>query len=257
MILAIVGALLIGLCLGLLGSGGAILTVPVLVYLVHHPEKQSIAEGLAIVCGIALSGAAHNAWRRHVHWQSVMFFAPPSMLGAYVGAVLSNPVPGKILLGVLAVIMLLAAWMMVRGPDVEHAQPHPPRPRAAWKIMLDGFAVGLMIGFVGIGGGFLIVPALVLLGGLPMRTAVGTALSITALSSGVSFLKHLNDLSDAGVGVEWRTIALFVAVGVFGRWIGHQLGAKVNHLVLTRWFSYFLAAMAVFILVKEFWPGAK
>src|SRR4030095_14864683 len=112
-------------------------------------------------------------------------------------------------------------------------------PRAAWKIMLDGFAVGLMIGFVGIGGGFLIVPALVILGGLPMRIAVGTTLCITALSSGVSFLKHLVDLNDAGAAVDWQTIGLFVAIGVFGRWVGHQLGAKVNHLVLTRWFSLF------------------
>src|SRR4030095_83101 len=126
-------------------------------------EKQAIAEGLAIVCGIALSGAVHNAVRRHVLWQSVLFFAPPSMLAAYLGAILSNLVPGHYLLGVLAFMMLLAAWMMVRGPDVEHVQPHPPRTRAAWKIMLDGFAVGLMIGFVGIGGGFLIGPAPVVL----------------------------------------------------------------------------------------------
>jgi uncharacterized membrane protein YfcA len=114
-----------------------------------------------------------------------------------------------------------------------------------------------MIGFVGIGGGFLIVPALVILGGLPMRVAVGTTLCITALSSAVSFLKHLNDITDNGQDLDWRTIGLFVAVGVFGRWVGHQLGSKVNHLVLTRWFSVFLVGMAIFILVKEFWVGAK
>jgi uncharacterized membrane protein YfcA len=164
-------------------------------------------------------------------------------------------VPGHVLLGVLAVVMLLAAWMMTRGPDVEHAQPHPPR--AAWRIILDGFFVGLMIGFVGIGGGFLIVPALVLLGGLPMRMAVGTTLCISALSAGVSFIRHLNDLADIGQTVDWRTITLFIAVGIFGRWLGHRLGDRANHRVLTRWFGYFLVLMAGFILVKEFWPGAK
>src|SRR5688572_1031049 len=254
MILAIAGALFIGLCLGLLGSGGAILTVPVLVYLLDHGDKQAIAESAAIVCGIALSGAVHNAVRQHVRWQSVLFFAPPSMVGAFIGSTLSHPVPGRVLMGVLAGVMLLAAWMMVRGPDVEHVQPHPPRPRAAWKIMLDGFLVGLLIGFIGIGGGFLIVPALVILGGLPLRLAVGTTLTITALSSAVSFVKHSNDLAEAipPIEVDWRTIGLFIGVGVLGRWIGHQLGSKVNHLALTRGFSYFLAAMAAFILVKEF-----
>lgn len=254
MIVAILGALFIGLSLGLLGSGGAILTVPVLVYLVHHPDKQAIAESAAIVCGIAISGAIHNALRKHVHWQSVLFFAPPSMVGAFIGSALSNPVPGNILLGALACVMLLAAYMMVKGPDVEHAQPHPREPRAAWKIMLDGFLVGTLIGFIGIGGGFLVVPALVILGGLPLRLAVGTTLTITALSSAVSFIKHYNDLAEATppVDVDWKTIGLFIAVGVCGRWIGHQVGSKVTHLALTRWFSYFLAAMAVFILLKEF-----
>lgn len=258
MILALAGALFIGLCLGLLGSGGAILTVPVLVYLLKHGDKQAIAESAAIVCGIALSGAIHNAWRRHVHWQSVLFFAPPSMVAAYIGSTLSHHVSGDVLMGVLACVMLLAAYMMVRGPDVEHQQPHPPRPRAAWKIMLDGFAVGLLIGFIGIGGGFLIVPALVILGGMPLRMAVGTALTITALCSAVSFLKHSNDLAESmpPILVDWRTIGLFVGVGVLGRWIGHQLGSKVTGLALTRWFSYFLAAMAIFILVKEFALGA-
>lgn len=254
MIVAILGALFIGLCLGLLGSGGAILTVPVLVYLLHHADKQAIAESAAIVCGIAISGAIHNAIRNRVHWQSVLFFAPPSMVAAYIGSVLSHPVSGHVLLGVLACVMLLAAYMMVRGPDVEHVQPHPPRPRAAWKIMLDGFAVGLLIGFVGIGGGFLVVPALVILGGLPLRLSVGTALTITALSSAVSFIKHYNDLPSLNppLSVDWNTIGLFVGVGVLGRWVGHQLGSRVTHLALTRWFSYFLTAMAIFILIREF-----
>ena len=90
-------------------------------------------------------------------------------------------------------------------------------------------------------------------GGLPLRLAVGTTLTITALSSAVSFVKHSNDLAEAipPIEVDWRTIGLFIGVGVLGRWIGHQLGSKVNHLALTRGFSYFLAAMAAFILVKE------
>ncbi len=249
MILAIFGALFIGLCLGLLGSGGAIITVPVLVYLVHHPEKQAIAESLAIVCVIAATGALHNGIKRAIHWQSVGYFAPPSMLGAFVGAWLSHPVSGHILLAVLAVVMLGAATMMLKGPDLERERPR--KTRSSWKIMLDGFAVGLMIGFVGIGGGFLIVPALVILGGMPMRLAVGTTLAITALSSAVSFIKHWFDLAGTDIAIDWNVIALFAGVGVLGRWAGHHLGSLVPHHLAARTFSIFLVVVAIFIIVKE------
>lgn len=252
-LLSIIGALCIGLSLGILGSGGAILTVPVLVYLLHHPEKQSIAESLAIVGCIALTGAAHKAYMGDVHWKSVWSFAPLSMVGAFAGAVLSHPVPGRILLGVLALSMLVAAWMMMRGPDVDHAPTHPPR--ALWRIALDGCVVGLLIGFVGVGGGFLIIPALVLLGGLPMRVAVGTTLCITALCSGVSFVKHLHDLPAAGYHVDWGTIALFTGVGILGRFVGTMIGDRFDQTRLIQGFGWFLNVMAIFILIKEFWPS--
>jgi len=253
--LSILGALAIGLSLGLLGSGGSILTVPVLVYLVHHSEKQAIAESLAIVGGIAITGAIINAVKRQVDWSSVLFFAPPSMLGAYLGAVLSRPVRGDILLSVFAMIMLLAAYMMLRGPDLR--LPHPRAPRAAWKILLDGFVVGCLIGFVGVGGGFMIVPALVMLGGLPMRRAVGTALCIVTLSSAVSFLKHHDELSGTASAVHWETIRLFLPLGIIGSVVGNYLGEYTDHRRLRQGFGWFVMVMGGVILILQMWPKAK
>ena len=250
--LAILGALAIGLSLGLLGSGGSILTVPVLVYLVHHPEKQAIAESLAIVGGIALTGAIVNAFKRQIDWISVLFFAPPSMIGAYLGAVASKPVPGHILLSVFAMIMLLAAYMMLNGPDLR--LPHPRAPRAAWKILCDGFLVGCLIGFVGVGGGFMIVPALVMLGGLPMRRAVGTALCIVTLSSTVSFLKHWDELHGSLQAVDWSTIRLFLPLGIAGSLVGNFLGEFADHRRLRQGFGWFVMVMGVVILVLQLWP---
>jgi len=253
--LSILGALAIGVCLGLLGSGGSILTVPVLVYLVHHPEKQAIAESLAIVGGIAVAGAGVNIAKRQVDWTSVLFFAPPSMLGAYLGAVMSAPVPGHILLSVFAMIVLLAAYMMLRGPDLH--LPYPRAPRAAWKILLDGFFVGCLIGFVGVGGGFMIVPALVMLGGLPMRRAVGSALCIVTLSSAISFFKHWDELHGTNMPVDWKTIRLFLPIGIMGSVVGNFIGERADHGRLRRGFGWFLALMGLVILTLQFWPRAS
>jgi uncharacterized membrane protein YfcA len=250
--LAILGALAIGLSLGLLGSGGSILTVPVLVYLVHHPEKQAIAESLAIVGGIALAGALMNIIKKQVDWKSVLFFSPPSMIGAMVGSLLSQPVSGRVLLGVFSLIMLVAAYLMLFGPDLR--LPHPRAPRAVWKISADGFVVGCLIGFVGVGGGFMIVPALVMLGGLPMRLAVGTTLVIVTLSSSVSFAMHFEELHGTNDAVDWGTIKLFLPIGIAGSLVGHFIGEHANHTLLRRGFGLFLAIMGVAIFILQVWP---
>lgn len=180
MIWALIGALLIGLSLGLLGSGGSILTVPVLVYLLEQPEKVAIAGSLAIVGAIAAVGSLPYARQYQVDWRSVAWFGIPGMAGTWLGALASQWIPGAAQLALFAVVMLLAAWLMARPPGLE---PRSMDQRAAWKIIIDGLAVGLLTGLVGVGGGFLIVPALVLLGGLGMRVAVGTSLVIIALKS--------------------------------------------------------------------------
>ncbi len=188
MVLAWLGALSIGLSLGLLGSGGSILTVPVLVYLVGQDEKVAIAGSLAVVGTIALAGALQYLRSDQVDWRNVGWFGVPGMAGTWLGAMLAAFVPGLVQLALFAVVMLVAAVMMLRGGELKDTVARSPRE--VWKIALDGLAVGILTGLVGVGGGFLIVPALVLLGGLSMHRAVATSLVIIALKSYSGFIKY-------------------------------------------------------------------
>lgn len=241
-----IGALLIGLSLGLLGSGGSILTVPVLVYLAGEPDKIAIAESLAIVALIALAGSFPYALQRQIHWRSVLWFGLPGMAGTYGGAFLSQYLSGPAQLVLFAGVMLLAAGMMVRGGTL--AAPDTPPERSPWRILPEGLLVGVLTGLVGVGGGFLIVPALVLLGGLPMRLAVGTSLFIIALKSLTGFYKYVEVLAQAELSVNWPLIALFTALGVVGSWAGNRLNRHIPQAKLRKGFAVFLVAMAVFIL---------
>lgn len=252
MILALLGALLIGLSLGLLGSGGSILTVPVLVYLLGEPPKQAIAESLLIVGGIALFGAFPYVLRRLVDWRNVVFFGLPGMAGTYLGAWLSRFASGEVQLLTFALVMLLAAYFMAR--------PTPLRPggqgqRKAWKIILDGLGVGALTGFVGVGGGFLIVPALVLLGGLTMHLAVGTSLLIIALKSFTGFYKYLHLLPLYGLGVNYTVALLFILVGTLGSFLGSRIAVRLPQEGLRRGFALFLVVMGVFIVGQNLVQG--
>lgn len=243
--LAWIGALLIGVSLGLLGSGGSILTVPVLVYLVHEPEKVAIAESLAIVGAISLLGALPYVAKKEVHWRSVLFFGLPAMAGTYLGAYLSQFLSGAAQLALFAVVMLIAALMMFRNRAVPE---HGDRPRAFWKIAAEGIGVGVLTGLVGVGGGFLIVPALVLLGGLSMRLAIGTSLLIIAMKSFSGFAKYLDVLAAADLPVRWSLIFIFAAVGVAGSLLGARIGGYVPQDTLRKGFALFLVVMGAYIL---------
>jgi uncharacterized membrane protein YfcA len=246
--LAWLGAIAIGLSLGLLGSGGSIITVPVLVYLVGQPEKVAIAGSLGVVGAIALVGAVQNAARGRLHWRSVAWFGLPGMAGTYAGAWLSGFVGGAVQLVVFAVVMLAASLMMFR-----RAGHSPPAggPRPLGRIVADGVAVGALTGFVGVGGGFLILPALVLLVGLEMHVAIGTSLAIIALNAFTGFAKHLHLLSVQGQGLDWRVLGTFVALGAAGSVAGGQFASRIPQATLRRAFAVFLVLMAAFILYES------
>ncbi|NJD32939.1 MAG: sulfite exporter TauE/SafE family protein [Gammaproteobacteria bacterium] len=243
MLLALVGALAIGLSLGLLGSGGSILTVPVLHYLVGQPDKLAIGGSLLVVGLIAAAGSVPYALHRQVDWRNVAWFGLPGMAGAWLGATLAHWVPGPVQLAVFAGVMLLAAWRMLRGSAVTRTDDEPHR----LAVVAGGTGVGLLSGLVGVGGGFLIVPALVLLAGVPMSSAVGTSLAVITLNSFSGFGKYVAVLEHEGLALDWRILLTIAAVGVVGSFAGHRLGRKLPQATLRRLFGVFLVLMGIFI----------
>ena len=250
MLYALLGAVAIGLVLGLLGSGGSILTVPVLVYLAGEPDKVAIAESLAIVGAIAAVGALPYARQKLVDWHSVLYFGVPGIVGTYGGAALSERIPGAAQLALFAVVMILAAGLMLRGRK-EPVEGDARKRQPLGVIAVEGLAVGVLTGLVGVGGGFLIVPALVLLGGLSMRLAVGTSLLIIAAKSAAGFWKYTDVLAASGEAVDWGLIGIFAAIGIAGSFAGHALSQRVPQTQLERGFAVFLVVMGALILVRE------
>lgn len=249
-LLAWPGAVAIGVSLGLFGSGGSILTVPVLLYLFGQEEKVAIAGSLAVVGTIALIGAVPYVRDRLVDWRNVFAFGLPGMTGTYLGAWIAAFVPGLFQLALFALVMLLAAVFMLRPPKLD---PNRAATRAIWKIAIDGLLVGVLTGLVGVGGGFLIVPALVLLGGLPIHRAIGTSLIVIALKSFSGFVKYLDVLETQGFALDWGVIGLVTALGVAGSFGGSLIGNRVPRDKLTRYFGYFLIVMGVLILGNSAW----
>ena len=251
MTVAILGALAVGASLGLLGSGGSILTVPILVYVLGQPDKVAIAGSLAIVGGISLVGMIPFAARKQIDWRSVLLFGIPGMAGSAGGAHLANYVSGSVQLLLFALIMLLAAFFMFRGrppaADGTRAQPW-------WRIVMDGLVVGIVTGLVGVGGGFLIVPALVLLGGLPMHLAVGTSLLIIALKSFAALIEYTGVLGALGLQLDWNVILVFTVVGAAGSFAGRLLGRRLNQGTLQKVFAGFLVVIGVFVFAQNL-PG--
>lgn len=245
MLAALLGALAIGLSLGLLGSGGSILTVPVLHYLLQQPEQVAIGGSLLVVGLIAAAACVPYAIARQVDWRNVLWFGLPGMLGAWLGASLARWVPGPAQLALFAVVMLVAAWRMLRSAPVATGD-HRPHPLA---IIVGGAAVGALSGLVGVGGGFLIVPALVLLAGVPMTSAVGTSLAIIAMNSFTGFGKYLQVLEAKGVALDWRTLLLIAAIGVVGSLAGNRLGRRLPQSSLRRLFGLFLVVMGLFVAI--------
>ncbi|MDQ3264146.1 MAG: sulfite exporter TauE/SafE family protein [Myxococcota bacterium] len=240
---------LIGLALGLLGGGGSILTVPILVYALGFSPKQGIALGLAVVGVTSLVGAI-SQWRRgNVKLKAAATFAGVAMLGTYGGARLSAFIPGAVQLVLFAAVMLVAAFFMQRNarrplPALE-AVPVVPRSRPL-ILGISALAVGALTGIAGVGGGFLIVPALVLLAGLPMKQAVGTSLVVISLNSLVGFAGYQGQ-----VEVPWAQLAVFTTIAVGGILLGTWASHHVSQARLKSAFSVLLVVMGVFILFKN------
>ncbi len=247
MILGWLGALFIGISLGLMGSGGSILTVPVLVYLFGQEEKVAIAGSLAIVGTIALAGGLAYLRNDLVNWKTVVLLGLPSMFATYLGALIAAAIPGIVQLVIFAFIMLTAALSMFKKQTIVDT-PHAPQMQ---KVIFSGLFVGVITGIVGVGGGFLIVPALVIMAGLPMRNAIATSLFVIAINSYTGFIKYYFVLKHNNTSLDWGVIFSVAGIGVVGTFVGKFICHKVPQKQLKRYFAYFLLLMAGFILYKE------
>ncbi len=243
---AFVLAGLVGLSLGLLGGGGSILTVPILVYALGFEAKPAIAMSLAIVGVTSLVGALGH-WRAgNVRPKTAMLFGLGTMAGAFVGARLASLLSGAIQLAILAVVMLGAAGSMFRG-EIRDGHAVEPNARPALLALLTvALTVGALTGLVGIGGGFLIVPALVLLARVPMKQAVGTSLVVIALNSAAGFAGYLDR-----VAVPWDFIAAFTAVAIGGIAAGTALVRFAAPAQLRQAFAVFLVCVGLYTLYQN------
>ncbi len=249
-------ALLVGISLGLVGSGGSILTVPILVYVLGFDAVTATGYSLFVVGSTALVGGLRNAFQHNVNFSIVVLFGLPSLITAYVVRAFIIPViPHTIfasgnfiitkpvlLMIVFALIMLIAAFKMIHSVAIAGTDAAHPK----MKLMVSGTATGFLAGAVGAGGGFLIIPALIFLAGLPMKKAVGTSLFIIAIQSLAGFA------GDAfGQPIDWKFLLPFTATAIIGIFIGIVASQKTEGEKLKKGFGYFVLVMGIYIIVKE------
>jgi uncharacterized membrane protein YfcA len=260
-----IASVFMGLSLGLIGGGGSILTVPILVYLFAINPITATAYSLFIVGITALVGGASYLKKKEVDLKTGFIFAIPSFIGvyltrAYVVPNLPDPVftlaavtvsKPLLIMSVFSVLMLLASYSMIQSKGAKPEQKSKSSPMSPIKkiilIIIEGFVVGGVTGFVGAGGGFLIIPALVILVGLPMKIAVGTSLFIIAAKSLIGFIGDLQQQSS----VDWQLLITISAISLIGLFVGMQLSKKISEKTLKIGFGYFVLIMGAFILVDQ------
>jgi uncharacterized membrane protein YfcA len=257
---------LIGLSLGALGGGGSILAVPALVYVAGQTPKEAVATSLVVVAIVSLFGVVPH-WRAgHVRARAGLVFAATGVAGSLVGSAANRAVDPDALLLAFSGVMLVAAAAMLRrarrpaGARAAAPTDSPPEPAAgvalhvgttvdlavAAKVAVAGTVVGLMTGFFGVGGGFVIVPALVLALGFSMPDAVGTSLLVIAINAFVALAARL------GSGdLQWAVVVPFTAAGLAGVLTGSRIASRVHPDRLVQWFAVLLVAVAVYTAVRS------
>lgn len=257
-ILAFLGALIIGLVLGLLGGGGSILTVPVLIYIMGIPVVNAISYSLFIVGVTSLIGFSSFARRGLVAYKTALVFGLPSLVTVYsvrnwmlpaipdhIAQLGSFEVTKDILLILLfGALMVVASISMIRKR--KRVKASSQREFKYVPILIQGVAVGLLAGLVGAGGGFLIIPALVLFCGLGMKTAVGTSLLIISVNSLFGFSADIFHLE-----IDWKILLPFTLVSIAGIFLGTYLAAKVPNSKLKPAFGWFTLAMGTYIIIEN------
>jgi uncharacterized membrane protein YfcA len=240
----------IGVSLGLLGGGGSILAVPLLVYVAGLPPKEAIATSLLVVGATSAVALVPHARVGRVRWRTGLLFGLAGMAGAYAGGRLSAYVPAGVLLAGFAVMMLATAAAMIRGRTVTGGPV--PRELPVLRVVADGLVVGLVTGLVGAGGGFLVVPALALLGRLAMPVAVGTSLLVIAMKSLAGLAGYLSTID-----INWMLAGAVTAVAIGGSLLGGRLAGRVREDQLRKTFGWFVAVMGLFVLAQQLPAGGR
>lgn len=243
LVLALALSILIGVSLGLLGGGGSILTTPILLYALGMAPKTAIATSLVVVGVTSLAGLIPHARAGNVDWKIGLLFGVAGMSGAYAGGWLAQWLPSAALMTAFVVMMLATSVAMFRG---RRAPEGPTARRPTWQILALGVGVGAFAGLVGAGGGFLLVPALALFGGLEMRRAVGTSLLVIAMQSLAGYAGHA-----AHEHIDLRLAAMVSASAVVGSVLGGLLAGRVPPATLRRGFAAFVLVMAAFVLYRQ------
>ncbi|HEX5152207.1 MAG TPA: sulfite exporter TauE/SafE family protein [Parafilimonas sp.] len=254
-----IAALFIGISLGLIGGGGSILTVPVLVYLFGISPIIATSYSLFVVGSTSLVGSFNSYRKGFVDIRTVFLFGISSIITVFITRKFVIPhIPENIMIGktvihfsvltmiLFAVLLLLASVSMIKSKQVEVTDGEYKTGFS--KLLLYGISIGLVTGFLGAGGGFLLIPALVLLLHLPMKKAVGTSLLIIALNSLAGFIGDIGHFQ-----TNWAfllTISLIAIAGVFA---GSLLGRSVNGVKLKKAFGWFVLVMGIYIIIKEIW----
>lgn len=243
-------AILVGVSLGLLGGGGSILTVPILTYVAGLPPKEAITASLFVVGTTSAVSAISHARAGRVRWRTALIFGAAGMAGAFGGGILGGYIPGTALMIAFALMMLATSVAMIRGRKGGRATGERVGDLPTAKIILEGLAVGLATGLVGAGGGFLVVPALALLGGLPMPVAVGTSLVVIAMKSFAGLAGYLTSVS-----LDWGLVGGVTLAAILGSLLGSRLAGRIPEHALRRGFGVFVLVMGAFVLIQEL-PGA-
>jgi uncharacterized membrane protein YfcA len=258
-ILGYFGALIIGVVLGLIGGGGSILTVPVLVYLLAINPVTATAYSLFVVGASALVGAFKNMQKKLVDFRTAIVFSIPAFIAVYATRKYMVPaIPESLFsiggfeitknIGIMlffAIIMILASVSMIR----ENGKKKANSEKISYNyplIIIEGIVVGVLTGIVGAGGGFLIIPALVLLAKLPMKKAVATSLLIIAIKSLIGFIGDVQNMN-----IDWIFLAIFTGLSVVGMFVGIYLNKFIDGKKLKKGFGWFVLLMGVYIIWAE------
>ncbi|MBY6352051.1 sulfite exporter TauE/SafE family protein [Rhodococcoides corynebacterioides] len=247
--LALVLGAVIGVLLGLLGGGGSILAVPVLVYALHLPLTEAIPVSLLVVGLASLTGAIPKVRARLIEWRLAAIFAGTGIVGTFLGSAAGRHLPESVVLVGFGLVMIVAAVRMLRGDAslgtaCRTGSSGIDWRRCAARSIPTGFAVGVLTGLFGVGGGFLIIPALVLLLGIEMTVAVGTSLVVIVANSAAGLASHTD-----GLGGNWSLTATFAGAAIAGSLVASRWADRVNADRLRTWFAYLVLAVAGYVLV--------